>query len=219
MEVESRVTNTGPVSATMAPMTVDLVGPKGAFGKLKLPEVKTNSKGTDVHIDAQTIDISDYEAFLAFVKAIIQDESLILTLDNGESTVKSLGLKSKITYKKQIELQGMNGPKARITSVGGSKDNAEIGLQVFNPSPLEIDLGHAIYAIENEDGSKISTIEGTQHITRGGSQHTLVGKLEAPVVEGPGKLVGLGAKEDAWTQDTNKFLNIKLNLSGELAAL
>lgn len=219
MEIESRVTNTGPVSATMAPMTVELVGPKGKFGKLQLPEVKTNSKGTDVHIDPQRIDISDYEAFLGFVQAIMQQDSLILSLENGEGTVKAMGMKSKIVYKKQIELSGMNGPKARITKVEGSKENAQIGLQVFNPSPLEIDLGTAIYEVQGEDGTKIMNIEGQQHITRGGSQHTLSGKVEGTVTEGPGKLVGLGAKEDAWTQDSNKFINIRLNLGSELAAL
>lgn len=220
IEIQSRVTGTGPVGATMAPMTVDLVGPGGTFGKLNLPEVKTSSKGTDVHIDPQKVTITDYEAFKAFVKAITQDESLTLKLDNGQGTIKAMGMKSNITYKKNVELTGMNGPKARIVSVSGSKDNMALKLQVFNPSPLEIELPGAIYELQGADGSKIGEVKGSQHVVRGDNQHELTGsKTAGSPAAGAGKLVGVGAQGDDWTQDTNKFLTMNVQISQDLAAL
>ena len=218
MEIQSRVTNTGPIGSTMAPMTVDLVGPGGTFGKLDLPEVKTSSKGTDVHIDPQKIEITDFEAFKAFVKAITQDEKLTLRLDNGVGTIKALGMKSNIVYKKSVELAGMNGPKARILKVEGSKEDMKFSLQVFNPSPLEIELGTAIYEIQTPDGSKVADVRGAQHVVRGPSTHEMEGKIVAEMKSGAANLVGIGSEGESWTNETNKFLCMGIQLS-EMAAL
>src|ERR1700712_5593052 len=100
MTIESTVKNTGPVSATQSPLTVDMIGPAGVFGKLDLPEVKTKSSGTFVNIDKQLIKIVDHNAYQEFVKSIQLDEKLTLRLDNGAGTIKALAMKSKIVYKK-----------------------------------------------------------------------------------------------------------------------
>jgi len=67
--MESRVANMGPVGATMSPMTVDMCGTAGCFGRLDLPEIKTSSSGTTVKVMDQLIRIVDMEAFKAFNKS------------------------------------------------------------------------------------------------------------------------------------------------------
>lgn len=200
-------------------MTVDLVGPGGAFGKLDLPEVKTSSKGTDVHIDPQLITITDFEAFKAFVKSITQEEKLTLRLENGKGTIKALGMKSNITYQKPVQLAGMNGPKARIVKAEGSKDDLKLQLQVFNPSPLEIDLGTAIYEIQTPGGAAFAEVRGAQHVLRGDNMHELSGKITGDAKEGAAKMVGIGSEEDSWTRETNKYLDMKVQVSQSMAAL
>ena len=142
MEIESRVTNTGPVSSTISPMTVDLVGPGGAFGKLDLPVIKTNSAGTDVNIPAQLIKITDKAAFKAFVTAILRDESLLLQLKNGKGTVKAMmGMSAQIDYNKDCPLKGMHGPKTTISKTevagGGFKSFEEVDqIEIVQTSEL-----------------------------------------------------------------------------------
>ncbi|KAF2097897.1 hypothetical protein NA57DRAFT_76698 [Rhizodiscina lignyota] len=219
MEIQSRVIGTGPVGATMTPMTVDLVGPGGSFGKLDLPEVKTSTKRADVHVVPQKIAITDFDAFLAFVRSITQDEQLTLMLDNGKGKIKALGMNANITYRKSILLPGMNGPKARIVKVEGSKDECKILLQVFNPSPLEIDLGTAIYEIQAPDGTKMAEVRGGQHVIRGDNVHELSCSVTGAPQAGAAKLVGIGAAEDSWTNESNKFLNMDVRVPPEMAAL
>jgi len=59
MSIESRLTGTGPMSSTIAQMEVDMIGPGGLFGRLRLPEIKTKSGGTTVQAHDQTIQIID----------------------------------------------------------------------------------------------------------------------------------------------------------------
>ena len=110
MDIQARTTQTGPLPATLMPMTVDLDGPKGIFGKLDLPEVKTTSKGADVAVKGQRIRVTDMEAFLAFNKSIQLDDKLTMHLKNGKGQIKALAMKSAITYEKPVPLTGMDGP-------------------------------------------------------------------------------------------------------------
>src|ERR1700750_562399 len=114
MSIESKTTNTGILPATLSPMTVDMVGPKGSFGKLDLPEVKTTSKGAVVTITDQHIKITDMDAYVAFIKSLQLDEKLTMYLDNGKGTIKALGLKSNIVYKKPVNMSGMDGPQSEM---------------------------------------------------------------------------------------------------------
>jgi len=65
-------------------MTVDMVGPTGIFGRLNLPKVKVKNGVADVVITDQVIQIVDMENFKAFMKAMIQDEELVLRFENGK---------------------------------------------------------------------------------------------------------------------------------------
>jgi len=69
MSMESIAANTGPIGATITPMTLDMCGTAGCFGRLNLPEIKTSSSGTTVTVRDQTIEIVNMDAFIAFNKS------------------------------------------------------------------------------------------------------------------------------------------------------
>ncbi|KAH7418909.1 hypothetical protein BKA64DRAFT_591061 [Cadophora sp. MPI-SDFR-AT-0126] len=203
MSIESRVTNTGPISSTISPMTVDLVGSGGAFGKLDLPVIKTSSSGADVHIPAQVIKITDKAAFKAFVTAVLRDESLVLQLKNGKGTVKALlGLSAEIDYNKDVPLKGMNGPKTSIAKTvveGGGFKNT---LTYVNPSPLELDLGIIKQELRNKDGSVIAVQQGKTYLVRGETNVVVEGKVVGKAAGGEAVIVSIGVVEDNWHNET-----------------
>lgn len=84
MSLLNRVTDTGPMGATLAEMDVDMVYKGEAWGKLSLPVVQTASGGADIVVTEQLVKITNLDAFKAFVKALMLDEELVLTLDNGD---------------------------------------------------------------------------------------------------------------------------------------
>ncbi|KAK7538003.1 hypothetical protein IWX49DRAFT_594882 [Phyllosticta citricarpa] len=220
--IECKISGTGPVSATMAGMQVDLVGPAGAFGKLQLPTVKTSGSSTALTIEDQTVKITDFEAFNAFVKALIQDKDITLHLKNGHTTLKALAMTNKVVYEKPIEMKGMNGPQTRIekTEITGS-DSFTNHLVTENPSPFEIDLGEAIFDIQNASGEAIGTAQGPLHITRGKAQFTMSGKINKGVSAGSGEgfFVGTGSVTDSWAKETNKYVKAPVQLTPELMNL
>jgi hypothetical protein len=219
MSIESRVTNTGPISATQAPMTVDMIGPKGIFGKLNLPEVKTKSSGTDVKINDQLIQIVDHEAYMAFVKSIQLDEKLTLRLDNGQGTIKALGLKSKIVYKKNVELLGMNGPKTEIIKTVKTADGFKNTLKITNPSPLEIDIGDSTFEFVDQQGNIIAEEHGGLDIPRGVSYHEVTGTVTGKAPSGAIRLLGKDVVQDSWLKETINYFDYPINLTPEMAEL
>jgi len=219
MSIESRVTHTGPISATQASMTVDMIGPKGVFGRLNLPEVKTKSSGTDVKIDDQLIQIVDQEAYQAFVKSIQLDEKLTLRLDNGQGTIKALGMKSKIVYKKNVELLGMNGPKAEILKTFKTADGFKNTLKIFNPSPLEIDIGDSSFEFIDEAGNIIAEEHGGLDIPRGDSYHEVVGAVTGKAPSGAVRLVGKDVTKDSWLKTTIKYFDTPITLTSEMTEM
>lgn len=206
----------------MAGMQVDLVGPAGAFGKLQLPTVKTAGSSTSLTIEDQTVKIIDFNAFNAFVKALIQDENITLHLKNGHTTLKALAMTNKVVYEKPIEMKGLNGPQTRIekTEVTGS-DSFTNHLVIDNPSPFEIDLGEAIFDIQNANGDVLGTVQGPMHITRGKCQFTMSGQMKkgATASNGEGFFVGTGSVTDSWAKETNKYVKTKVQLTPELMNL
>ncbi|QDS72530.1 hypothetical protein FKW77_000279 [Venturia effusa] len=221
MTIESKVTNTGPVSATQSPLTVDMVGPAGIFGRLDLPEVKTRSSGTEVKIPAQLIKIIDHNAYQAFVKSIQLDEKLTLRLENGAGTIKALGMKSKIVYKKNVELLGMNGPKTELVKTvstdaeGGFKNT----IKIYNPSPLEIDLGENTFQFIDDAGMVIAEQHGTLDIPRGDSYHEVSGTVKGKTASGKVNLVGIDVTKESWLKTTIKYYNTPIGLTAEMKQL
>jgi hypothetical protein len=216
MGIESRVTNTGPISATQAPMTVDMIGPKGIFGRLNLPEVKTKSSGTDVKIEDQLIQIVDQDAYQAFVKSIQLDEKLTLRLDNGKGTIKALGLKANIVYKKNVELLGMNGPKTEIIKTVKTPEGFKNTLKIINPSPLEIDIGDSSFDFVDEQGNVIAAEHGRLDIPRGDSYHEVVGAVTGKAPSGVVRLLGKDVEKESWLKTTIKYFDLPIKLTPEM---
>jgi hypothetical protein len=199
MSIESRLTGTGPMSSTIAPMEVDLVGPGGVFGRLKLPEIKTKSGGTTVQVHDQNIEITDMEAFKAFVKSLMGDKSLLLKLANGKTTVKAFMMKTSMLYAKDIHLTGMDGLKSIITDVDINGDGAFTStVKVRNPSPVELDLGTTKQDIFNAGGEKIAEQGGKMYLLRGDSSYKMKGRVTGRITEETATILGTGVEEDTW---------------------
>ena len=219
MSIESRVKNTGPLGATQSEMTVDMVGAKGIFGRLVLPEVKTKSSGADVIITDQLIKIVDMENYKAFVKSIMQDENLILRLENGKGTIKAMMMTAKIVYRKEVHLKGMNGPKTVMVKTERNGDGYKNTILTLNPSPLEIDMGIVHSEIRNEDGIKIAMQTGETYIKRGESTNLTTGRTTGVVPNGEARLVGIDVDDDTWHKKTIAYLDTSIVLSKEFVEM
>ncbi|KAG4431941.1 hypothetical protein IFR05_012586 [Cadophora sp. M221] len=220
MAIESRVTNTGPVSSTISAMTVDLVGPGGAFGKLNLPIIKTSSSGTDVNIPSQLIKITDKAALKAFVTAILRDESLLLQLKNGKGTVKAMmGMSAQIDYNKDCPLKGMHGPKTTILKTLVEGEGFKNTIKIVNPSPLELDLGTIKQEIRNADGSVVAVQQGKVYLLRGDTDFVVEGKAVGKAAGQDAKLVAVGVAEDNWHNETITAFDEPVVLPQELVSL
>ncbi|CAN8104325.1 unnamed protein product [Discula destructiva] len=220
MSLVNRVTGTGPTSATMAPMVVDLCFGGAAWGKLQLPEIVTSSSGTDVICAEQEVAITNQEAFRAFVRALMLDDELVLKLDNGDCHIASkiLGYTSNtnVVYKKDLVIKGMRGPQVTLVDTSGGKNT----LKVVNPSPLEIDHGVSMFDIMQGDEA-VAELKGPLYIVRGNFDSTLDITFKGNKVA-PGskvKLIGKGTEKDSWMNDTLKYINSEFEVSEELATL
>jgi hypothetical protein len=129
--MEVKVQNIGRFSATLSSMTVDMVGPAGTFGRLELPQVKAKNGAADVAISDQVIKIVDTENFEAFVKALTQDEELVMRFENGKGTIKVMLMSINVTYEKELRLKGTNGPKTTITKTERDEAGSVIDVRVL----------------------------------------------------------------------------------------
>jgi hypothetical protein len=220
MEIEARVVKTGPISATLLPMIVDMNGPKGLFGRVQLPEIKTQSSGTDVHVTPQKIDIVDHDAFQAFVKAIQLEQKIVLRLDNGKGKIKALFMTANINYSKDVDIIGMNGPKIEIVKTEPQADGTfKNTLKIINPSPLEIEIPDNTFQYIDEDGTVIAEQHGKLPIVRGDSYHEVTGEVKAKNPKGKIRLVGIEVVQDSWMKHTIKYFDAQVTLTPELTGL
>lgn len=220
MSIESKTTHTGPLPATMAPMTVELVGPKGVFGKLDLPEVKTNSKGALVNVNDQKITVTDMDAFMAFNKSIQLDEKLTMYLDNGKGTIKALSMKSNIVYKKPVSMKGMDGPqtemlKTEILGDGKFKNT----MKITNPSPVEIDMGEVVFGFKNQAGELLATQTAKLFIKKGETIYEATGEVKAKGELGRLNMYGMEETKGTWISQTIKFFDVPVSPTPEFESL
>jgi hypothetical protein len=222
MSIDSRTTNTGPAPAVLQPMTVDMIGPKGAFGRLDLPEVKTNIRGADVLIRDQHIQITDLEAYLAFSRSIQLDEKLSMLLDNGIGQIKALGfLKANIKYKKQVDILGMDGPQTEILKTEILADGTfKNSVRIINPSPVEIELGKVSMHFKSATGEILATQEADIFIVRGETLYEATGKV---VAKGDVANIHLVGGEEltkkSWIKSTLDNFDVPIKLTPELESL
>jgi len=221
ISVESKTTETGPLGATLSPMTVDMVGPGGSFGKLDLPEVKTSSKGALVNVNNQTVKILDMEAYKAYTKALQLDEKFTMSLDNGVGTIKALGMKSKIVYKKTVTFPGMDGPQSSIlkTEILGDGQFKNT-MRIVNPSPVEIDLGSATFELKNAAGEVLAEQTANLFIVQGETVYQATGTVKQKGNVDRVSLVGVPAsKSGTFLEETLRNFNVPITLTPELITL
>lgn len=201
-------------------MDVDLIGPKGKFGVLSLPEIKTASSGTKVHVKPQRIAIVSHEAFQAFVKAIMLDEHIVLHLDNGKGKIKAMFMSANIVYKKDVDIVAMNGPKIEMVStVPGPDGTFKNKVKILNPSPLELTIPANTFHYVDEDGTVIAEQHGELAIVRGDSFHEVSGKVLKKNPKGTVRLVGVDVEKQSWMKTTIKYFDDAIALTPELKAL
>jgi hypothetical protein len=203
----------------MSEMELDMAGPGGVFGRLRLPQVITKSSGTDVKIRDQEINISNMEAFKAFVKALMQDEKLVLRLENGHATIKALFTKSNIVYAKDVQLKGMHGPKTVMLKTEVDGKEFKNTMKANNPSPVEMDVGTLKQEILNGKGENIAEQKGTLYFMRGETEYVMSGTVTGVACDGEARVVGLGVEEDNWNNLTIPFINTPTTVTDEFANL
>jgi hypothetical protein len=217
--MEAKVQGVGRFSAVLSAMTVDMVGHTGIFGRLNLPKVKVKNGVADVAITDQVIQIVDMENFKAFVKALIQDEELVLRFENGKGTIRFMLMTLNVTYTKEVRLKGMNGPKTIITKTELDREGFKNTMLILNPSPVEIDMGLVYYEIRNEEAVKIAKQWGSTYITRGESTSRLTGKTTGGNPKGEARLVAIDVEDDNWHKETIKYLDMSITLSEEFSTI
>lgn len=208
MSMKGKATKIGVATATISAMTVDLVGPRGAFGRLDVPMIKMGSLGADVTIVEQPISIIDMSAFKAFVEAIMKDESLTLRLENGHTTVKSMGMKSTIVYNKVIHLKGLKLLQTTLLKMEPDAGGVKSIISLVNPSQFEVDLGTVIYEVQDKHGRRIGEQRGATHVQRGQSSLTLHGSIAGEVSSGETKFVGVDVEEQNWLKQIMGSIDI-----------
>ncbi|KAM3541426.1 hypothetical protein BM221_002076 [Beauveria bassiana] len=199
ISLKGKTTKIGVAKATVSAMTVDMVGPRGAFGRLNVPEIKMGSFGAaDITIVEQEIAIINMEAFKAFVASIMHDDQLVMRLENGQVTVKSMGMTSNIVYNKVLNLRGLKSLETTLLKVEADDGGVKSTFSVVNPSQFEVDLGTVIYEVRDKDGNRIGEQKGATYVSRGESSLALHGSVEGDVSSGETRFVGVDVEEENW---------------------
>ncbi len=212
MSMKGKATKIGVVTATISEMTVDLVGPSGTFGRLDVPTIKMGSFGADITIVDQMIRIVDMKAFEAFVQAIMRDESLVLRLENGQTTIKSMGMKSSIVYRKTIHLKGLKLLKTTLLKTEQDESCVRSSFSMTNPSQFEVDLGTVIYEVQDGNGVRIGEQKGATHVKRGESSLTLFGPVSGSISRNETRFVGVDVEEDNWLKEIIRSVNVVVTI-------
>lgn len=208
-------------------MTIDLAGPAGRYGKLQIPEIKITPTETKIKIKDQKIDIVDMKAFMELTRSLIQDKKTTLSLENGKATVKVLYMTFPIQFNKKVDVAGMDGPRTEFLKASDSADT--VLARIFNPAPLEMDLGTAVFECRNGDGRALAKQKGKIYIKPGETEHQV--SMEITVgddMESVGdisklRMVGIDVEgegiEKSWMRESIKNYDVDLPVSADLEAL
>ena len=219
MSLMGHATKIGIVTATIAAMTVDLVGPAGIFGRLDIPVFKMGSFGGEIRVLNQVVRIIDMRAFKAFVKSIMQDEDLVLRLENGVTTVRAAGMTAKIVYKKDLHLKGLTGLTSMLIQAKQIGGEMKSTFCISNPSPFEIDLGIVHYQIQDERGNAIGEQRGETYIMRGGESYLMVtGHITTKLTCGWARCIGLAVEHDTWVKEIIGLVDITASIPSDFKA-
>ncbi|KAK7430547.1 hypothetical protein QQZ08_002839 [Neonectria magnoliae] len=218
LSIETSVKGTGPISSTVSPMALDLTFNGFVFGKLVLPEVRTSFWGTKVTVEEQTVTITDLTSFRAFVRSIMVDDDTSFQLENGECTIRALGLKIHCDYSLNIPIPAMRGPWVTLRAVSRSGDNGITAtFRMHNPSPVELDHGGVCaFELRNDQGQCMADLRGELRIVRDQFDFALRGTTRNGVAPSDKlRLVGVGVDGSSWCNDTVKHLDAVIVVSPE----
>lgn len=216
ISIESRVTGTGPINSTVSAMDLELVFNGDCFGKLSLPEFKTNFWGATVSILDQKIDILDMAAHKAFVRSVIVDDETSFLLENGTCTIKAVGITAHCDYCLEVPLRGMMGPKFTLTRMNRIGETLTAEFQAENPSPVEIDHGASTFEIRNDKNETVAEMKGNLKIKRGSFKFRLRGTAKQGVApSGKSRLVGIGVEDNSWCNETIQNIDVNFEIDSE----
>ncbi|OAA57822.1 hypothetical protein ISF_07063 [Cordyceps fumosorosea ARSEF 2679] len=209
MSLKGKATKIGVATAIISEMTVDLVGPQGAFGRLNVPSIKMGSLGATITIVDQLINIIDMGAFQAFVAAIMKEEDLTLRLENGHATVKAMGMKSIIVYHKVLHLKGLKSLQSTLVKEEVGTDGVRSStISLMNPSQFEVDLGTVVYEVQDKNGKRIGEQKGATYVPRGASSLALCGAVTGEVLGGETRFVGVDVEEENWIKQIMRSIEV-----------
>lgn len=204
-------------------MELDMTFNGVCFGKLKLPEVKTSIWGAKVLIQAQPVKILEVATFKAFVRSVIVNDSTRFQLENGECTIRSLGITAHCSYCLEIPIVGMMGPKATLLNLqrnGKNDERLTVTADLQNPGPVEIDHGWSLFELRNDKGESVADLEGDLKFVRGNFSIVLDGTVKKGVAVGETlRLAAVGVESSTWCNETIQFIDTTLQLTPEQVTL
>ncbi|KAE9965212.1 hypothetical protein EG328_008602 [Venturia inaequalis] len=214
--IEGRITGAGPVYGSILAMPVDAIGPAGKFATLAVSDTKMTPSGATISIINQKIEITDMTAFLAFVKAIMQDDTCGLSLFAKSATIKALMIRKTIEFSKPAEVVGWKGLNAGLVSFKPGK----VVVKIDSSSQTSIDLGVANLEMQDKDGRALARLTGQLKVEKGETFHELdisfVPGVESGVKAGDVvRLVGVSGVPQTWLQDAIKFFGVDVVVTKE----
>ncbi|CAM1503878.1 Fc.00g014690.m01.CDS01 [Cosmosporella sp. VM-42] len=218
--IECRVNGTGPVSSTISPMELDLMFNGDAFGKLKLPQVRTSFWGTKVVVEAQTIEIKNQLAYLMFMRSIFVDDETSFELENGECSITAMKITAHCNYCLGIPLRGMGGPQISLKKLSRTGWDVAATFEFVNPSPVEIDHGRCVFELRyGEEQRGVALLQGDFKLVQGKFILDLDGLVKNwAVPSSKARLVGISAVGgQSWANESIKFIDSVFDLGSDFA--
>lgn len=165
MAVNSTIRTSGGIHAEIDPfegiMYLTDVEPREVFATLNFPET-SSVKELGVNV-SQSIDVKDLAAFTRFNTWLLANETLSMTIEGKTKVhVKGLSKGYGVTFKKTVELKGINGfhglevTDAHV-NITATTNNFKGTVDVPNASILTIEIGNATFR-NFLDGKEIGTV-------------------------------------------------------------
>lgn len=191
LSMESRISNTGPIPATIQSMTLSMFSNSSRceFADVRLPTITAQPGGVICKVVGQRVQILDYETFHVFNRNLVLQAELPITV-RGFSTLTIAGLVSTtIQYNKTCIIKGFDGVnikpletrKHSRSLVRGNPAEIEVDVSITSESRVSIDMGVVHVAISHEGGGgeiTIANLEARVRLTPGDNRVTWLGKMD-----------------------------------------
>ncbi|KAK5990846.1 hypothetical protein PT974_09121 [Cladobotryum mycophilum] len=176
LEINSTISTDGKIKANIDPflgvMYLTDAGDKKPFLNINFPATNAN-KHQIVNI-SEEVTIPDHDSFNRFNVWFFNNETLKVTIE-GKTKVQPSGLDRKydVTFKKTIEMKGLNAFKGTTVTEGEilikpvNGANFKAVSHIPNPSYFTLDIGNTTFA-NSIDGTPIGTLWINELIVRPG---------------------------------------------------